>query len=250
MEEPEKYHTVLKYIEESKSPRTDFKLAIITLYSTFSSRILLNKIIEDPKGFNISFYNSKKSKQRSETTNFYNALILKINYKDSPGVSCNLFSNGAIGITGLKSYDTAYEIIEYIYNLLNTNFSDAILDSNDFKINDVYVGNMKFYYKLNTIINQEELKDFINLSSNKFSSSSSTSTSSSTSSWKLAVFNSNNYYAVKARLKSSDDDDEEDVLKVSFFRTGTVSINCKKTSEILRTFNEINTLINKFTNSK
>jgi hypothetical protein len=120
--------------------------------------------------------------------------------------------------------------------LIKNNFKDSIVNINDFKIINSYIGNMKFYYKLHECINQEELKDLI------IEKRTEDLAEGLSDGWKIAVFNSNNYYAVKARLQSSDTSSDTSV-KISFFRTGTISINCKRTSDISKSFDEINKLI-------
>jgi len=199
----------------------ELKLSSVTLHSKINTDIDLNCIVEinssnSSNSFNISYHSSKKNNNKG---NFYNSLIFRVSYKDSPNISCNIFSNGSIQVSGLKSLNTSNEIIHYIYEILMNYFSEALKDPKC-TCGETKICNIKYYLKLGKPINQISLKNRINDVYSK-------------EGWQIATFNSDNFYGVKAQYSLD---------KLIFFRTGTVCINTKNPDNLEKILEEVKKL--------
>ena len=215
----------------------EVSLATITMNGNMDGKIDIKKMISMNKKHSIVFYESKKNKKQDKM-NFFNSLTIKLNHKNSSNISIKLFSNGAIGITGLRSLELINEMKTLLGNILLNDFEDLFNQTQIDSIN-LKISMIRLYYKKNIKINQQLLKDFIINNNDK-------------SIWKTAI-KTDTYYAlnlkyipIKFRTESSEKPSEkpsekkpsekpsEKLRTISVFSNGSISIICKEIDEIIR----------------
>ena len=163
MEDQQNFTDVYKIINDPT-----LKLSIATINAKLNSKINIQFINNNNhKNYNISFNNSRKNKEQTteenkqkSKINFYNALTIILNDGFSNNISCKIFSNGSLQITGIKHINTIYTICPLIYNILLNDFKESILQPEDFKI---YNKDDKFkeHEKLNNICKHNNISNFI-----------------------------------------------------------------------------------------
>lgn len=215
----------------------EVSLATITMNGRMDMKIDIKKMIEINKKYNIVFYESKKNKKQ-EKMNFFNSLTIKLSHKNSPNISIKLFSNGAIGITGLRSLELINEISTLLKNVLSNDFKELFSQTNIDSLK-LEISMIRLYYKKNMKINQQLLKNFIVNNEDK-------------SVWKTAI-KTDTYYAVNLKyipikFRNLNEKTNEN-RTISVFSNGSISIICKEIDEIEDICNEIDKLLINYSSS-
>jgi len=175
MEEINEFNKKISELKSSLDIATPLKIVVINVCAVVSSRLDLqtlydNRHLRDTWSFkykpldkkNVSSEiivktktkTTKIKKDKSEST-FYNCIIIDFKYNNL-NISCKVFPNGKLQITGLKTISDAHEIPVLLFNFIKD------VKQTNIYLKDQKIGMINSNFLFNKTINQELLKNIIN----------------------------------------------------------------------------------------
>ena len=150
----------------------ELRVSTMTATSKFSCSISLDTIFEvlNPNtniicieyGNKMKGVNKKKISNKKKLTKkvFFNQITIIISFKHIDH-NIKLFNNGSISMTGVKSKDIGYEVIQYLFNVLKSHDDKTIFSEKNSSILDYNIVLINSDYNIGYELKREKLHQLL-----------------------------------------------------------------------------------------
>lgn len=211
---PTVFNKNLKKCKTKDNIASNLKITMITVCSSLGSQIGLLEIFDyyievGNESFELVYIPNSKEKNGEKNKAFNNCLNINFYYIDCNSIehkiSCKLFSNGSLTISGCLTIEAVHNTSKIIYNFVKKIHNEYFLktgnkiikDVKNFKLSNVRIGLINAMFSFSNKINLEKLTEILN--KYRFSGEEENEKEIYENVWRLPSFRPEKYCAINTK---------------------------------------------------